>query len=101
MNILLRYACLLGLGFASLFSMISAGTVTGQVVMARSDAALVHQQDMNIWVLGVVTLVSVFSVVRFVFARMPLAIRDCYRDHKDKLATLLMAGIVCFVFVVF
>lgn len=101
MNILLRYACLLGLGLASLFYMISAGAVTGQMVLASANAGAASPRDLSLWVLGMVAFGSVFSVFRFIFARVPLKMRDCYRDHKDKLATLVMAGIVGFVFMVF
>lgn len=100
MNILLRYACLLGLGFASLFYMVSAGAVTGQMMLSSADAGAANPRDLGLWVLGIIVLGSVFSVIR-ACAGVPLRIRDCYRDHKDKLTTLAMAGVVCFVFIVF
>ena len=99
MAILLRYACLMGLGLASIFVFVSAGAVTGQMVTARAGAA-VNPHDISIWVLGVITFLGLFSVFRFMFARLPFMLRDWYRDHKDKVATLAMAGFVCFVFVV-
>lgn len=100
MNVVLRYACLLGLGFASIFAFVSAGSVTGQMMVASGDAALIHPRDVSVWVLGLFAMVSLFSVFRFVFSRLPFMIRDFYRDHKEKMATLAMMGIVCFVFVV-
>lgn len=100
MNIVFRYACLLGLGLASLLIFINAGSVTGQMMVASGDAALVHPSDVSIWVLGLFAMVSLFSVLRFLFARMPFMLRDWYRDHKEKLATLAMVGIICVVYVV-
>ena len=41
MTVLLRYALLLGLGFASLFAFISAGSMTGQMVLASGEEAAV------------------------------------------------------------
>lgn len=101
MNIVLRYVCLLGLGVASLSGFISAGAVTGQMAVSGMDQAYVDPRDMAFWVLGIVATISLFSVVRFLFARIPFMIRDWYRGHKDKLATLAMAGVICIVFVVF
>ncbi len=101
MNIVLRYACLLGIGFASLFAFISAGSVTGQMVVANSsEGVIVDPQDMAVWVLGAITVLGLWSVFRFMFGSLPLMLRDWYRDHKEKMATLAMAGVVCFVFVV-
>lgn len=100
MYIFLRYACLLGIGLAALFYMIRAGAVTGEMMLSSADAGTANPRDLGLWVLGMIAFGSVFSVVR-ACAGVPLRIRDCYRDHKDKFATLVMAGIVCFVFLVF
>jgi hypothetical protein len=100
MNIVLRYACLLGLGLASLLAFISAGSITGQLVMAGSHSGMVRPQEMSLWVLGVIVVISLWSVFRFMFGRFPLMLRDWYHNHKEKMATLAMAGVVCFVFVV-
>ena len=100
MTVLLRYALLLGLGFASLFAFISAGSMTGQMVLASGEQAVVHPQDVSVWVVGAIAALSMFSVFRFMFARMPIMIRDWFRDHREKLSTLALAGAVCLVFVV-
>lgn len=100
MIVMLRYACLLGLGLASLLAFVSAGSVTGQMVMASSETTAMHPQDISTWVLGAIAALGLWSVFRFMFAGLPLLIRDWYRDHKEKMATLAMVGIVCFVFVV-
>lgn len=100
MNILLRYACLLGIGLAALYYMISAGAVTGQMMLSSSEAGSTNPRELGLWILGMVAFGSTFSVFR-ACAGVPLKIRDCYRDHKDKFTTLVMAGIVGFVFLVF
>ncbi|GAB4237483.1 MAG: hypothetical protein Kow0032_23340 [Methyloligellaceae bacterium] len=101
MTVLFRYACLLCLGFASLFVFISAGAVTGQLMLADSQgAAAVNPQDMNVWVLGGIASLGLMSVVRFALGRLPLMIRDWFRDNKDRLATVALACIVGFFFVV-
>ena len=100
MIILMRYACLLGLGLASLAVFLSAGAVTGQLMIANTSQDYVHPHDLSFWVLGLVTLASLFSVFRFMFSRMPVMIRDWFQDRREKLATLVMAGAVCLMFVV-
>ncbi len=100
MVILLRYALLLGLGLASLFAFISAGSVTGQMVLASGEQAQIHPQDMSVWVLGAIATLGIFSVIRFLFARVPFLLRDWFRDHKEKLATAALACGLCVFFVV-
>lgn len=101
MSLVLRYACLLGLGLASLFAVVNAGSITGQMVIAGGDASPMHAREISIWVLGGLAALGLLSVIRFMFARIPFILRDWYRDHKNKLATWMMAGFVCVVFVVF
>jgi len=97
---MLRYACLLGLGFASLFAFISAGSVTGQMVLASGQQGVMNPQDVSIWVLGGIASLGLMSVVRFALGRFPIMVRDWFRDNKEKLATIILACIVGFFFVV-
>ena len=97
MNIVLRYACLLGLGLASLAAFITAGAVTGQLVISGGEQASVRPHELGVWVLGLVTALSLLSAFR---VRIPFIIRDWIQDRREKLATLAMAGVICFMFVV-
>lgn len=99
MTIVLRYACLLGIGLASLFVFLGAGSLAGRV-MANGETAAADPSTMNLWVLGAIAAAGLLSVFRFCF-RMPIAVRDWYRGNKDRIATLAMIGLVGLVFVVF
>jgi hypothetical protein len=99
MAIVLRYACLLGIGLASLFVFLSAGSLAGRM-MAEGGTAAAGPDAMTPWMLGVIAAAGLFSVLRF-FIRMPIALRDWYHANKDRIATLTLVGIVGLVFVVF
>jgi len=100
MGILLRYACLLGLGGASLFAFVSASAVTGQRLAATGGYAMANSADSGFLVLAVIGLLGLLSVVNFLVRRFPSLVKDWYERRKGSIATLTMAGVICIVFLV-
>jgi flagellar biogenesis protein FliO len=100
MGILLRYACLLCLGGASLFTFVSAGAVTGQRLAATGGYAVENPADSAFMVLAIIGVLGFLSVVNFVLRKFPSLVRDWYERRRGSIATLMMAGIICMVFLV-
>jgi hypothetical protein len=100
MGILLRYACLLCLGGASLFTFVSASAVTGQRLAATSGYAVQNPADSSFLVLAVIGILGFLSVLNFTLRRFPTLVKDWYERRKGSIATLMMAGVICMVFLV-
>ena len=100
MGILLRYACLLGLGLASIFIFLSASAVTGQRLAATGGYAIQDPADPGFVVLALIGIIGLASVVKFVVSGFPSLMRDWYDRRKGQIATLMIAGVICFVFLV-
>lgn len=100
MGILLRYAFLLGLGLASVFTFVSATAVTGQRLAATSGHAIQNPADSSFLVLALIGVLGFLSVINFALRRFPSLVRDWYERRKGQLATMMMAGVVCVVFLV-
>lgn len=100
MTTVLRYACLLGLGLGSLTAFISAGAVTGQMVMVDDGQPAAHSADVGLWVLGLIMVLGFLSLFRFLFAVAPALLRERLSDYLEKFATIVMIGLVCIAFVV-
>lgn len=100
MGILLRYAFLLGLGLASVFTFVSATAVTGQRLAATSGHAIQNPADSSFLVLALIGVLGFLSVINFALRRFPSLVRDWYERRKGQLATMMMAGVVCIVFLV-
>ncbi len=100
MTTVLRYACLLCLGLASLAAFISAGTVTGQMAMVGDGQPAASSTDMGLWVLGAVLVLGFFSLFRFLFSVAPALVRERFSDYMEKFATVAVVALVCLAFVV-
>ncbi len=100
MVIVLRYAFLLSLGVASIFAFISATALTGQMLIAGSGHSVQNPEDMGVWVMAGMAVLTALSLFRFVFSGLPAMAKSWYRNNKDKLLTIFVAGIVCAVFLV-
>jgi len=100
MGILFRYAFLLALGLGSAFTFVSATAVTGQRLAAASGFAVQNSADSSFMVLALIGILGFLSVFNFVLRRFPSLMRDWYERRKGQIATLMMACVVCVVFVV-
>ncbi len=100
MGILLRYACLLCLGGASLFTFVSASAVTGQRLAASSGYAVQNPADSGFLVLAVIGVLGFLSVVNFALRRFPSLVKDWYERRKGSIATLMMVAVIFMVFLV-
>ena len=94
MGILLRYACLLCLGGASLFTFVSASAVTGQRLAATGGYAVQNPADSGFLVLAVIGVLGFLSVVNFVLRRFPSLVKDWYERRKGSIATLMMVAVI-------
>ncbi|MDA7948627.1 MAG: hypothetical protein MPJ78_14265 [Hyphomicrobiaceae bacterium] len=83
MGILFRYACLLGIGAASIFMFLSASTVTGQMLASTSGYALQNPGDLPYFVLAAVAVFGFASMMRFVFSGFPQLVRE-WRDRRRR-----------------
>lgn len=100
MGILLRYACLLGLGLASLFAFVSASAVTGQRLAASGGYPVQDPADSAFMVLAVIGVLGLLSIVKFAVRGLPLLLRNWYEQRKGQIGTLMLAGVVGIVFLV-
>jgi hypothetical protein len=100
MGILLRYACLIGVGLASIFAFVSATAVTGQRLAATGGYAVQNPTDSEFMVLALIGALGFLSVANFVLRGFPSLIRNWYERRKGSIAALMMAGVVCIVFLV-
>lgn len=100
MGILLRYAVLLCLGGASLFTFVSASAVTGQRLAATGGYTVENPTDSAFMVLAIIGVLGFLSVANFVLRKFPSLVRDWYERRRGSIATLMMAGIICMVFLV-
>lgn len=100
MGILFRYACLLGLGLASIFAFVSATAVTGQRLAATSGHAVQDPADSSFLVLALIGILGFLWLMNFVLRRFPSLVRDWYERRKGQLATLMMACVLSIVFLV-
>jgi hypothetical protein len=100
MGNLLRYACLLGLGGASLFMFVSASAVTRQRLAASSGYVVQNPADSGFIVLAVIGVLGLLSLLNFVLRGFPSLVRRWLERHRGQLTTLVMAGIICMVFLV-
>jgi flagellar biogenesis protein FliO len=100
MGILLRYACLLGLGGASLFTFVSASAVTGQRLAATSGHAMQNPIDSSFMVLAVIGVIGLLSVVNFVLRKFPSLVKNWFERRKGSITTMLLASVIWMVFLV-
>lgn len=100
MVLVLRYVCLLALGGASILAFISATGATGQLLLAESGRTVENPEAIGIWVLAAMAGLSLLSLLRFMFARAPLAVWAWIKDNKDRLATLALIFLIGGLFVV-
>lgn len=100
MGLLLRYACLLGLGLGSVFLFVNATAATGQKLIAANGYAIHHPEDFGFWVLAGIGILGLLSVFKFLFSGIPGLVRDWYDRHKTELAAMMLAVLICAVFVV-
>jgi len=105
MGILLRYACLLGLGLASVFIFFSATAVTGQRLTASGGYAVQDPVDTGFVVLALIGILGFLSVVKFVVWGFPSMMRDWfewrrYERRRMRFGPLILACIISMVFLV-
>lgn len=100
MLVVLRYAFLLALGAASIFAFVSAMAATGQMLIGNGEYTIQNPREMSAWVLVGMAALSAASLLRFAYSGIPSMIKSWFQGNKDKLATLVVAGIVCVVFLV-
>ena len=102
MGIVLRYACLLGLGLASIITFLSASAsaVTAQRLAASGGDAVQNPASTGVVILALIGILGLASVVKFIVSGFPSLLRDFHDRNKGRIATLMMAGVICFVFLV-
>lgn len=100
MSVILRYIFLLALGFGSFLAFVSATTATGQMFIAGNDLSTASQTSVGLWVLAIAAATGLSSVANFAFRRFPQMIVQWYGRNKERMVTLALGMLVCFVFIV-
>ncbi len=99
MYILFRYAFLLCLGLVSIFTFVSASTVTGQMLASTSGYAMQNPGDLPFYVLAAIGLLGFASMARFVVSGVPQMVRD-WTDRKRR-SNYAMLAMICLIGAVF
>lgn len=100
MGILFRYAFLLALGLASLFTFVNATAITGERLAAAGGYPVQDPGDSSFMVLALIGILGFLWLVHFILRRFPSLVRDWYERRRGQLATLMMACVLCMVFLV-
>lgn len=98
MVIILRYVFLIALGLASCYAFINASAGTGQILLAEAGHRVDNPAAVGFWILFGMAAFSLMSMFRFVYLGIPAMFRGWLAEHKDKLVTLALGGIVCGIF---
>ena len=104
MSILFRYACLLGVGYAAIYTFISASALTGQRLASSGGYVVQDPADSGFIVLAVIGVLGFLSIMSFV-VRGPLRYREWqdrrrYERRRNRLGSLILACVIGVVFLV-
>ena len=90
MVVLLRYACLLGIGLGAILSFFGAVMATGQLLVEDQAIATSGDRDVGIWIMAALTVLGLMSLAKFTFGGIPGLFRGWYQGHRDRLMSLLL-----------
>lgn len=97
MGVLLRYAFLLALGMVSIFALVSATAVGGQMILAQTGHAVEDPGNLTLWVVAGMAGLSLLSIVKTVFVS-PSRFKLWLHYNQGRFYTLLLGGLLCAVF---
>lgn len=100
MGVLFRYAFLLALGLASLFTFVNATAVTGERLAAAGGYTVQDPADGSFMVLALIGVLGFLWLVHFILRGFPALVRNWCERRRGQLGTLVMAGALCMVFLV-
>jgi hypothetical protein len=90
----MRYAILMTLTAASLCALLSASADTGQRFLVDAGQSGADPQDLFLWMLGGIALVTSLSLCRFVVFGIPTMLGGWYSSNKQWLRFMLLAGLI-------
>jgi len=100
MGTVLRYACLLCLGLASIFTYVNVSAITWQRLASTSGYAIQDPADRGFIVLALICVLGLLSIVNSIVRGFPSMIRNWYDRRRGQINTMMMGGLICFVFLV-
>ncbi len=100
MAIVLRYAFLLALGFGGIVAFLSAMSETGNILIHQTGEPSGEPVGFEFWILSVMAALSLFSLLRFAFLRVPNFVRGWFGENWDRLATVVLVVMFGAVFLV-
>ena len=88
---IMRYAILIALAIGSLCAMVTAGADNGQrFLVDAGQSGAVASQEVFLWLLGGIAVVTSLSLCRFVVFGIPTLLGGWYTSNKQWLGTLLI-----------
>lgn len=100
MVLFVRYVLLIVLGFGSAIVLVKAASGTGIMLAADGGAAISHIDGIYFWVLAGIATISAWSMLKFAFQVFPEMINQWFEKHRERIVTVMLGLLVCFVFVV-
>ncbi len=97
MGVLLRYAFLMALGMVSIFALVNATAVGGQMFLAEAGHTVENPSNLTFWVVGAMAALSLLSLFRTV-VMSPSRFRLWMHYNQGRFYTLLLGGLLCAVF---
>ncbi len=95
----LRYVLLFSLALGSFAVLVSVSVTTGHLLFINVGETSVDSNQINIWALLVLALLGFISLLKFAFRGFPKMISNWFTKHKERLITLALGFLVCFIFV--
>jgi hypothetical protein len=95
---IMRYAILITLAIASLYAVINASAESGQRFLVDAGQSGAAPQDLYLWVLAGIAIVTSLSLYRFVVFGIPTLLGGWYSSNKQWLGTLLLLALMWGVF---
>ena len=90
---IMRYAILLTLAAAALCALVSVSADSGERILVDAGGGA-DPQDLFLWMLGGIALVTSLSLCRFVVFGIPSMLGSWYTSNKQWLCILLLSGLI-------
>ena len=91
---IMRYAILLTLAAAALCALVTVSADSGERFLVDAGQGSADPEDVFLWLLGGIALVTSLSLCRFVVFGIPSMLGGWYASNKQWLGLLLLSGLI-------